>query len=327
MVKIKKIQIVNFTHEHIPDAGKLALLCYNEERAFCPQLPEMHKIPELSEFAQNRLGVAALCDGQLLGFLCFYSPWDNAFRSTARGTFSPIHAHGTVAQDRGEIYMAMYQAAAKKLVRDNVSSHSIGLYAHDNQGEKAFFTYGFGLRCIDAIRENREIELPSPGNHGFSGEIRMLEEEELPLLHPMSQALSSHMGESPCFMHFPPQKLEKWLEEEQGRGNIYFAAFDKGSPIAYIQIGEKGENFVTEHPKMKSICGAYCTPSYRSCQIMERLISCGAAALAKEGTAYLGVDYESFNPTANRFWSKHFSPYTHGLVRRIDEGALPAQRP
>jgi len=42
----------------------------------------------------------------------------------------------------------------------------------------------------------------------------------------------------------------------------------------------------------------------------------------KEGYAYLGVDYESLNPTAYAFWQKYFSAYTHGLVRRIDEHIL-----
>ena len=44
--------------------------------------------------------------------------------------------------------------------------------------------------------------------------------------------------------------------------------------------------------------------------------------LAAEGYTHLGVDYESFNPTAAGFWQKHFIPYTSGVVRRIDENVL-----
>ena len=46
------------------------------------------------------------------------------------------------------------------------------------------------------------------------------------------------------------------------------------------------------------------------------------AALKKEGFLRLGVDYESFNPTANVFWPKYFEVYTKSVVRRIDECAL-----
>lgn len=41
--------------------------------------------------------------------------------------------------------------------------------------------------------------------------------------------------------------------------------------------------------------------------------------LEKEGYTRLGVDFESINPTADRFWSKYFAAYTQGVVRRIDE--------
>lgn len=34
------------------------------------------------------------------------------------------------------------------------------------------------------------------------------------------------------------------------------------------------------------------------------------------------MDCETFNPTALGFWSKHFTPYTRNVVRRIDENAL-----
>lgn len=44
--------------------------------------------------------------------------------------------------------------------------------------------------------------------------------------------------------------------------------------------------------------------------------------LKAEGVLRIGVDCESFNPTAIRFWTKHFAPYTQSLVRRIDENAV-----
>ena len=41
-------------------------------------------------------------------------------------------------------------------------------------------------------------------------------------------------------------------------------------------------------------------------------------ALKSAGFEYLGVDYESYNPTANRFWAKHFMEYTNSVTRRIE---------
>jgi hypothetical protein len=44
--------------------------------------------------------------------------------------------------------------------------------------------------------------------------------------------------------------------------------------------------------------------------------------LSGQGYARLGVDFESINPPAYAFWTKHFQAYTCGVVRRIDEGAV-----
>lgn len=37
-----------------------------------------------------------------------------------------------------------------------------------------------------------------------------------------------------------------------------------------------------------------------------------------EGFMYLGVDFESYNPTANRFWAKYFMEYINSVTRRIE---------
>ena len=41
--------------------------------------------------------MAALDQGKLAGFLCYFSPWSNAFDTKdSSGTFSPLHANGAV---------------------------------------------------------------------------------------------------------------------------------------------------------------------------------------------------------------------------------------
>ena len=69
---------------------------------------------------------------------------------------------------------------------------------------------------------------------------------------------------------------------------------------------------------------AYCLKEHRGKGVIQNLLNYAVNILKKEGYAYLGVDYESLNPTAYAFWQKYFSVYTHGLVRRIDERILKA---
>ncbi len=111
------MRIFDFEKKDVESATRIALANYNEEREYIPILPDMDVLPDLEDFASNGLGVAAFNDNNsLIGFLCCYEPWDHAFNTIAKGTFSPIHAHGAVKEKRRLIYQKMYQAAAKKWV-------------------------------------------------------------------------------------------------------------------------------------------------------------------------------------------------------------------
>jgi len=80
-----------------------------------------------------------------------------------------------------------------------------------------------------------------------------------------------------------------------------------------------GENFITDEPDMLSVCGAYLKENYRGKNILQSLLSFVLETLKKDGVKRLGVDCETINPTALRFWGKNFDNYTYSFVRRIDE--------
>lgn len=109
--------ITTFTHEHIKEATALALANYQEERFYVPTLPLLETVLDLIEFADNELGMVAFDSGIMVGFLCFCFPWDNVFTTYAKGTFSPIYAHGVVTENRENIYKRLYQAAAENWLR------------------------------------------------------------------------------------------------------------------------------------------------------------------------------------------------------------------
>lgn len=315
-----KMNIITFDKHCVSDAEALAMENYREEMQQVRALPENISIPATDEFAESDLGlgVAAYDGSRMLGFLCCYNPWENAFDTIARGTFSPVHAHGAVKENRAEIYQRLYQAAAEKWLRCGITYHAICFYAHDNDAINAMFSYGFGMRCVDAIRSLEQTEKPSESDFTF----RELQLDELSTLRPLRAKLSEHLSESPCFMYSTREEYEQWLNRAENRGSRIFAALSGDRIIAYAELADNGENFVTETEGMKNICGAYCLPEYRGCGVYKALIENISAQLKAEGIKRLGVDYESFNPTAAHFWRKQFTAYTKSLTRRIDEGAL-----
>ena len=155
------MKIVDFSAAHIEQAERITKQNYEEERKIIPALPPVDAIPDLTQYVENGLGVAALEDNTMLGYLCAVGPFKNAFGSTeVTGVFSPMGAHGAALDNRADIYARMYQAVGEKWVRAGASSHAICLYAHDRETQEQFFRYGFGMRCIDAIREMDEHALP-----------------------------------------------------------------------------------------------------------------------------------------------------------------------
>lgn len=312
------MNIVDLTMEHIEAAQALALSNYWEEVAEVRVLPEVEPIPSLKHFAGNGLGCAAFDHGQMIGFLGCYRPIPRAFMTNARGMFSPIHAHAAVAEERDRIYRRMYQAAAAKWAREGAASHAIALYAHDTAALNAFFTDGFGLRCIDAIRP---LEVFGPAEiKGYL--LAELGRGEFERILPLCRELALHLGESPCFMKMSDGEMEHWLSDVRRRDSRIFTASKAGEAVAYLEVTAEGETFVTLVPEMMNICGAYCLPEHRGAGVTAALLNYLIKTLRQEGDGLLGVDFESINPTAHGFWLKHFTAYTNSVVRRIDEAAL-----
>ncbi len=322
------ITIVDFSQEHIPMAMMIAKDNYLKEQKVVTILPEVGTLPDLGHFVENDLGVAAIEQDQVVGFLCSYRPREDAFGTTnVRGGYVPLYAHGVAIhiedQMRERIYSRMYQAAAKKWVRDGIRSHAITLYTHDQAGMKSFFYNSFGLRCLDLIRSldtipsQKEVMLTAQKQVDYVELFR----DEWGLLLDQHNALIRHLGNSPCFMRFEALD-EEGLYKQTAEDVRYFAAKVNGKSVAYIKLSEHGENFATEVDDMMNICGAYCEPEYRGIGIYHNLLIHVMKVLKREGYRLLGVDCESFNPTARGFWTKHFEEYTGSVVRRIDEKAV-----
>ena len=320
---IVALQILDFTTAHIEQAVQIALQNYEEERGFVPALPLIDKWPDLNRFAENNLGVAAFDGGELIGFLCGHGVWENAWGIQGlRNVFSPMHANGAIPENRAKIYARMYQAAGEKWVRAGAVSHAVCLYAHDKEAQEQFFRYGFGLRCVDAIRGMDEINLPSCDGYSFN---ELMPDNFLEVL-PLEKMLCRHMLNSPTFMVKSPMDINEFFTEERFLKNIagarYFVARKGDAVVAFLCAEVTGETFICDLPGYIHLNGAFCLPEYRGKGVLQGLLSYTAETLKNDGFTKLGTDFESINPAAYGFWLKYFTAYSHGLVRRIDESIM-----
>jgi len=315
------IKILSFNKNHIKQAREIALANYNEERSIVESLPRIDTISAVAfeGFVDNGLGVAMFDGEKMLGFLCCDDPWGNAFGTSANGTFAPIHAHGAISENRSEIYKRLYQAAAEIWVDKGINYHAISVYTHNSQAVDAFFSCGFGLRCVDAIRPLINFEHSDCEGIIFEELTKM----DVAKVREMRNALSIHLGKSPCFMRLSLADRESWIARAEARDSRVFATLDNGKAIAFIEVTDDGENFATWDEGVQNICGAFCLPEYRGKGMMQGLLNHVITQLkADVDINSLGVDFESFNLSSNGFWLKYFTAYTSTVTRRIDECAL-----
>ena len=314
------IKFEKFTEKHIDEAVKLALAELENERKHCPDLPHEDFSKHLTEILQwligQSFGKAAIDAGKLVGYLIFAGPWDGFF-GDVKGVFSPLggSAFSYDYENRGRLASMLFASAAEEFVKQGIFSCALSRYAHDEEITKSFVLNGFGIRCSDAVSKISSLKLQNKSENVV---FKELPADKFASVEHLQRGLHKHLTDAPVF--FPSENFDDWFENWIKRETMrIFAAEADGRIIGFISIDDNAENFITEHDKMKNICGAYFDENYRGKGIAQNLLLFVAETLKAEGITHLGVDCETLNPTALNFWGKYFQPYTYSFARRIDE--------
>ena len=315
-------QFEKFTEKHIEEAVQLALKELETERSFCPNLPVSEFTERVKQvlwwLSSQPFGKAAVLDGKLAGYLLFAGPWDGFF-GEVKGVFSPLCANAISyeCQERGKLASMLFAEVAQEFVKEGIFSCAVCRYAHDEEVAKAFVLNGFGIRCMDAAQEIDRLSLQNTRDDIVFEE---LSKEQFTEVKHLQQGLHKHLLNAPVFFPEPDCGFDVWFSGWIKRETMrIFAARADGKVIGFISVDEEGENFITEYAGMRNICGAYFLEEYRGTGIPQGLLAFLGDTLKKEGATYLGVDCETMNPTALRFWEKNFEAYTYSFARRIDE--------
>lgn len=313
------MNITAFGQEHIAEAEELSAMAYSEEQKSVKSLPTVTAGLDLSSFADNGYSVAAVENNRLIGFLCSVPPFEHVFGSTdANGVFSPMGANAAIIDNREKIYAMMYQTAAEKWVKAGALSHALCLYAHDVKLQYEFFRLGFGMRCVDAIRYTEEFVCAGVSGYEFA-ELPVTEYAEV---YPLYIRLGRHYQTSPFFLNRACASADEFGAFSQNKDGRFFAAYYNGEICAYYEVAREGETYICDNKDYLHIFGAYCNPEHRGKGVAQNLLNFVIRSLKADGYTTLGVDFESINPTAYGFWTKYFTPYTHSVVRRIDDHIL-----
>ena len=303
---------------HIEPAFALALTAYVHEREHVPALAA-DGVPivlrrAIADLVQRGTGVAALDGDRLMGYLAFHGPIEG-FWGSGTGAFSPLHGSGVAGPSRSRLMSMLFQHAAEALVAQGVDTFAITTWRHDLDVAEALTLNSFGIRNADAVRMIDPPLAAAPVSGITFREVRW--QDAGPLL-PLLNGLVRHLRQGPAFVAVTEFSEEAFAARRERMKNRFFVAFAGDEPVGYLEVTGDGENVLTTAPDMANICGAYLLEDYRARGIYDALLGFVLDALRIEGVRRIGVDFETTNPTALHFWTKHFDRYTSSFARRID---------
>jgi GNAT superfamily N-acetyltransferase len=311
------IRFEPLAERHIHDATMLALTACAHEREHVPALAA-EGLPamlgrSIAKLATGGTGVAALDGDRLLGYLALIGPIEGFWNST--GCFAPLHGLAVSGDERGRLTSLLFQHAAEPMVARGVDTFAISTYRHDRAIGESLALNGFGIRNADAIRMvDPPIDVPPVPGITY----REIAWEDAGPLLPLLNGLVRHLRQSPTFVandEFTPESFAARREDRQTR---HFVAFAGDEPVGYLELTDDGWNVLTTAPDMRNICGAFLAETHRGRGIYDGLLAFTLRTLQIEGVRRVGVDFETMNPTALRFWTRYFDRYTSSYARRID---------
>lgn len=311
-------QIMELKNMNTEEAAALCMQEYVEESERVGNMPPIDG--EIKEALKKTIewvktlpyGKALLYGEKLVGFVAFVGPIEG-FHGVAKGAFSPLGASAFAGRDRKKAVTLLLEAVGAELIRDEVYSIAMSRYTGNREVNEALCLNSFGIRCSDAIlnlqdypfEEDRSILL-----------IEELQEATRWEVAPLYEELVGHLAKGPCFFPTRKNQIERWFENS---GLRIWAARKVGRVVGYMAVCDEAETFLANRSDVINICGAYVLPEYRHTGVAKQLLDTVARESMEEGYRYFGVDYETVNPTALRFWTKYFAPYTYSFIRRIDE--------
>jgi ribosomal protein S18 acetylase RimI-like enzyme len=268
---------------------------------------------KLTYMLENLNGWSVTLNDQIVGYMIGYET--GPLFGKDLGTFVPLHGHGSILEHKGAIYQMLFNHAANHWTKHDIYSIAISMFAHDEKLKSFWFQNGFGMRCVDAIRDLDDIAIDNN-----KVKIKQIYKENVDAILSLHQAHNLYYRTSPIFMPNEDEDsktdLLEWLSVDHRK---LFGAYIDDKVVGYMRIQEVGESVITTSKKMMSITGAFVDPAYRGQKIASQMLHSIIEDLNQHGYQFIGVDYESINPNANQFWSKHFRPYSISLTRRIDE--------
>jgi GNAT superfamily N-acetyltransferase len=269
-------------------------------------------LPRVTALAKKGSGVVAIRDGHPSGFLLgSLGEW--------RGRMSawvPDYGHALAPEADGETYRTMYAALSGRWLEQGCMAHLVTVPARDTVAEKAWFTLGFGLTVVDALRDLDPTSSPKA-----DVEVRHAGREDIEAIMSLESPLREHLAAAPIFLPEPGPEgrraREEWLADER---NVLWLAFREGTAVGFMGLEPSGQAVLPISGEGTVAIDFACTiEEDRGEGIATALLDRSLHWARSAGYLRCSVDFESANIPGARFWyGRGFRPVCHSLARLFD---------
>lgn len=317
---MNSIEIVPFQRDHLQDAAASVANRYREERGFNKSLPNQFEdadaiLPLLEGYANGQAGIAAICEKRLIGFLIGLL----ITVRQAKTAYVPDWGHAVDSEGGQKIYQTMYANLARRWVADGYFAHAVTLLAHECGITDAWFSLGFGMVEVDAVRNVNPIE-----GGKTEVEIRRAGLEDIDVVLTLRDALERHLAEAPIFIPLITERgrkfYEKWLPDS---ANALWLAYRDSDVVALLELtpsSRLGVLMPVADENTVTIIGAFTKENLRLSGIGTTLLNHSLEWARSVGYKNCAVEFESANITGSSFFRENgFKPVCYSLIRHIDE--------
>ncbi len=315
------LKIVPFHIDYLEEAAALVAARYQTARKANLLWTDTFEqadavLPRLQRLVEGMPGAAAFHENRLTGFLL---AWGVPLFHGVRGTFSPDCGHAAEPEEAHAIYCEMYAHLAPQWIADGRFTHAIQNFVHSSEALDAWFSLGFGMVVIDALRD---ISLAQGKTNNI--EIRRAGPDDIDIVQSLEIDLHRHLASSPSFLPLMfddgRKSREKWLSDERNALWLAYSQKEVKEAAAFICIEPSThEALAISDDHTASITGAFTREEARSGGIATTLLNHALEWARTSGYDKCAVDFESANILASRFWhGSGFQPVCYSVSRRID---------
>jgi len=322
-----KIEILPFTAEMIPAAGKLLAQRHTENRKKLPLLPARFedssvtfKSVEATWNAKYSNGYAAYRDGKMIAYLIGTTTTD----SWGRSGYVYLPGYTLANGERGQVLQDLYVKLGEDWVRRGCFDHELYISAADEHVIRAFFDLGFGKERVDALLDFGFLQIPDvkepAGIH-----IRQAGKGDNTHTGSFSSIIFRALAESP---YWHPTVPEDWDELHEGWSELadeeewtIWMALEKEEALSMIGFRPEREEDtqLLASPKSLYLSVAATKPQARGRGINTALTWNGLKHAREQGYEVCYTNWISPNLLASRFWPRFgFQDVAYRLAKRVN---------